>query len=91
MFPDETRKRQERLSDQIFLLSERLLDAEAGEDLQVIAKLQEIYRGGFKHSYSDFFPTILKIYKEEGRYDINYLSNNLFQAALHFWGVSCPQ
>lgn len=77
MFPDETRKRQERLSEQISLLAERILDTQNEEHLETIGRLQKIYADGFKHYYSDFFPVVLEMFKEDNQYNIDYLSSNL--------------
>lgn len=79
MFPDETRKRQERLSKQLYFLAEKVLDAEKNEQFEIIGRLQMIYKDGFKHSYSDLFPVILDIFKENNQYNIEYLSYNLEQ------------
>lgn len=76
MFPDETRHRQERLNKEILLLASNMLDKEK-EALGVISKLQLIYRDGFRHSYSDFFPIIDDIFREENNCNVEYLSNNL--------------
>jgi hypothetical protein len=77
MFPDETRRRQERLSGEIFHLAEKVLDTQKEEHLKIIGKLQMIYKDGFKHYYSDLFPVVLKMFEENNSYDVNYLTNNL--------------
>lgn len=77
MFPDETRKRQERLNNEIFKLAERMLDFQGEEHIAVIGKLQLIYKDQFKHSYSDFFPVLSKIYDKSTKYYVEFLSANL--------------
>lgn len=77
MFPDETRSRQEKLSKEIYGLAGKILDKEACEHLTVIKRLQKIYADGFKHSYSDLFPVILKIFEENNKYNKEYLTANL--------------
>lgn len=77
MFPDEMRKRQERLSQIIYDLAEKMLDCEKGEHVEVIGKLQMIYKDGFRHSYSEIFPVILEMFHEESKYDVEYLMSNL--------------
>lgn len=77
MFPNETRKRQKMLSDHIYALSEKILDGEKGEHISVIQKMQMIYRDGFRHSYSDFFPVIAKIFEKDTIYAVEYLMTNL--------------
>lgn len=77
MFPNETRGRQERLRKLIFELSENLLSEDETKIKQILNRLKEIYKDNFKHKYSDFFPIILEIFKEDNEYNIEYLSNNL--------------
>lgn len=77
MFPNETRKRQEMLSGHIYALSEKILDGEKNEHLAIIQKMQMIYKDGFRHSYSDFFPVISKIFEKNTTYAVEYLMTNL--------------
>ena len=77
MFPEETRIRQKKLSDLIYELSEKILYKEKQEYLPVIDVLEMIYEGEFKHSYSDLFPVILKIFEANNNYDKEYLTANL--------------
>ncbi len=42
-----------------------------------INKLSEIYAGDFRHSYSEFFPLLLGIAGDEGKYSLDFLMNNL--------------
>lgn len=77
MFPDETRRRQERLSEIIYLLSELVFDSNGNDQLEIIQELHMIYKDGFKHSYSDLFPVILNILDEENQYSTEFLTNNL--------------
>lgn len=77
MFPEENRKRQERLSNCILELSEKVLDEQQNEHFAVIKKLQVIYKDGYKHLYSDFFPILLKIVEQNNDCDIEYLATNL--------------
>lgn len=76
MFPDEARNRQDMLKSIILELSERLLD---NDDMieQYLNRLSKIYEDGFKHRYSDFFPIILTVRKNDNSYDNDYLMNNL--------------
>lgn len=74
MLADETRKRQNLLIEKLIELSKTLLD-EMGIR-KIALELNEIYTSEFRHSYSDFFPIILKIIDGSGC-SIDYLSNNL--------------
>ena len=77
MYPEEMRNRQEKLSENIYRLSKKPLDKDSKEHVEIVNSLKMIYQDGFKHSYSDFFPVLLNIFKEDNDYDKNYLSNNL--------------
>ncbi len=92
MFPEETRKRQEMLADEIYILSKAVLDPEKNEHLRIINKLQMIYKDDFRHSYSDFFPVVSEIFgngamsanvptdsasSANNEYVVEYLINNL--------------
>lgn len=77
MFPEETRIRQEKLAEVIYKLSGRIMDKEEKEYIPIIDVLEMIYEGGFKHSYSDLFPVILKIFEANNSYDKEYLTANL--------------
>ncbi len=77
MLPDETKKRQELLGKEIYLLSERLLDVEKEEQIKAIQDFQKIYSDGFKHSYSDLFPIIVKVFDSKNIYNKDYLMSNL--------------
>ncbi|MCM1047387.1 MAG: hypothetical protein NC433_03055 [Clostridiales bacterium] len=75
MLPEENRHRQELLNQIILELSESVLDEDKNE--QYLNRIGVLYTDNFKHQYSDFFPTILKILEEDNNYNIDYLSNNL--------------
>lgn len=77
MFPDEKRTRQAKLTEYIYQLSTVLLDEEKQETKQIADKLRMIYTDEFRHSYSDFFPVVLKIFEENNTYNSEYLLNNL--------------
>ena len=77
MLPEESRGRQEKLGRIIYELSEKLLSDNEDETKQFLKRLQIIYEDGFKHNYSDLFPVITDILREDNEYNIEYLSNNL--------------
>lgn len=77
MYPDEIRSRQEKLNDLIMKLSDSLFDEGDKRISQTIDEMRMLYKDGFRHNYSDFFPVILEIYKEDTRFSVDYLSNNL--------------
>ena len=50
-----------------------------------INKLSEIYAGDFRHSYSEFFPLLLGIAGDEGKYSLDFLMNNLLMLGNFGW------
>lgn len=54
MLADERKRRQDKLVENIFGLSKRLLDDKT-EVRRVALELKEIYTSDFRHSYSEFF------------------------------------
>lgn len=77
MYPKESRERQEKLSNEIYELSMRVLNKEKNEQIESIRRLQMIYQDSFKHSYSDFFPVLSKIFEESKEYSVEFLMANL--------------
>lgn len=77
MFPEETRGRQAKLADCVRELSIKPLDVEKEEHLNTLGNLQMIYKDDFRHSYSDFFPVLLEISREDNEYNFDFLTNNL--------------
>lgn len=78
MFPEETRGRQDRLNKIIYELSEIVLNNEDDKVIQqYLERLKSIYTDNFKHKYSLFFPVLLEIYREDNKFNIDYLSYNL--------------
>lgn len=76
MLAQEKARRQKELEDCIHSLSENLLEDEISKR-KISLKLVELYRNGFRHNYSGFFPLILEIAKDNNKYDIDCLSENL--------------
>lgn len=76
MLAEEKARRQTELEKYIFNLSENLLENDT-EKREIVLKLMELYNSDFRHSYSGFFPIIMKIFREDNQYNIEFLSNNL--------------
>lgn len=74
MLLEETKRRQELLKEYIWELAVKCL--ENHEIREYAFKLKELYSGGFRHSYSEFFPIIVDIAKEEN-YNLEFLSSNI--------------
>ena len=75
MLAEEQRRRQSALEKEIFQLSVVLLQDE--DTRHTTLRLLEIYKGDFRHSYSDFFPIILEISKDDNDYNLEFLSENM--------------
>lgn len=76
MLAEEKASRQNELKKYIFELSEKMLEDDE-EKKTIVLKLVQVYQGTFRHNYSDFFPIILEISKDDNQYSIDYLSENL--------------
>lgn len=77
MLQDERRERQEKLGTIIYQLAKEMLNGVEDEYKTYLDCMKEIYEGGFRHTYSEFFPIVSKILKEKNEYNIDYLANNL--------------
>ena len=75
MLAKERERRQTELENSIKELAEKVLDDAGVRNISL--KLLDIYSGGFRHSYSGFFPLILEFSKDDNPYNLDYLSNNL--------------
>lgn len=76
MLAKEKARRQHELTENIYHLSKALLETDEEKE-EVASKLRLLYQGGFRHNYSDFFPIILEIARQDNDYSIDYLSENL--------------
>ncbi len=76
MLAKEKARRQHELTENIYHLSKALLEPDEEKE-EVASKLRLLYQGGFRHNYSDFFPIILEIARQDNDYSIDYLSENL--------------
>lgn len=76
MLAQEKARRQNELENCIYDLSEKLLEDDCAKR-EIALKLLELYKNGFRHSYSGFFPIILTISQNDNTYDLDCLSENL--------------
>lgn len=72
----ERTRRQAELEKCIYTMAEKLLDKDTGIR-KVAITLQELYSNNFRHYYSGFFTVILDISKEDNKYSLDYLSENI--------------
>ena len=75
MLIEESRRRQGELKK--YLIEMSLTCMEESEIRKMAIKYKSLYSDGFRHNYSEFFPFIVDIAKNESGYSIDYLSNNL--------------
>ena len=75
MLIEEQRRRQDLLKARILELAKESLDE--SEIRKEVLRLLDIYSGGFRHSYADFFPIISEISQNEQIYSLDFLTNNL--------------
>lgn len=75
MLIEESRRRQEELENSIYEMAKIPLEDDALREIAV--KLKGLYTNNFRHSYSQFYPLILEIAKEENEYNLDFLSENL--------------
>lgn len=75
MLIEESKRRQNELKKQL-----RKMAMECMEDVEIrkmAITFKSLYSEGFRHNYSEFFPFILELSKDESGYSLDYLSNNL--------------
>ncbi len=75
MLAEDTRRRQEKLKQYLFAMSDKVYNDQEINDCA--RKFKELYSNNFRHNYSDFFPIILNISKDDNDHNLDYLSNNL--------------
>lgn len=76
MLAEEKTRRQDELEKCLYEISCEILSSD--EKIRKIAlQLLEIYKGDFRHSYSGFFPVILKISEEGNEYNLEFLSASI--------------
>ena len=74
MLIDESRRRQSEL---IKLLKEMALTCMDDTAIRtVVIKFKALYSDGFRHNYSEFFPLIVELSKDDNEYSLEYISNN---------------
>lgn len=75
MLREETIKLQDELKRYLREMSVSSLDS--NELRKKALQLKGLYKGGFRHGYSEFFPLIVEIDKDDNQYNLESLSNNL--------------
>lgn len=75
MLAEQKQKRQTDLEDCLQELASALLEDE--ELVNMAMRLRGVYTEYFRHSYSAFFPLVIKIGQENSGYNLDYLSNNM--------------
>ncbi len=72
MLIEEAQRRQQELHKNLLEMSKKILDEKELRKKAIIFK--SLYTEGFRHTYSEFFPLIVKVSKEG---TLEFLSNNL--------------
>lgn len=75
MLEKDSLERQSKLVSYLYEMSEECMSEEKAQGMAL--KLKELYTKGFRHNYSEFFPLIVDIAKDDNKYDLDFLSNNL--------------
>ena len=75
MQPDVLKRKQAALRAYLYDMALSCMDE--SQLRQMLTKLKSIYSNDFRHSYSEFFPMIVEISKDNNSYDLDFLSNNL--------------
>lgn len=75
MLIEESRRRQEELENSIYEMAKFPMEEDGLREIAV--KLKGLYTNNFRHSYSQFYPLIIGIAKEEKEYNLDFLSENL--------------
>ncbi len=81
MFITDTRDKQELLNEIIMELSRRMIGK---KELELyLDRLRQVYDGEFKHRYSEFYPIIVEIFKDDNEMNSDYLTNNLYELSTY--------
>ena len=75
MLIEESKRRQSELKGHLLSMAVDCMDE--AKIRQMVIKFKALYSNNFRHNYSEFFPLIVEIAKNENNYSLDYLSNNL--------------
>lgn len=75
MLIEESQRRQTDLKKYLFEMASSCMDEPAIRSMAI--KLKTLYSDNFRHNYSEFFPLIVEISKDENEYNLDFLSTNL--------------
>ena len=75
MLIEESKRRQSELKEHLLSMAVDCMDE--AKIRQMVIKFKALYSNNFRHNYSEFFPLIVEIAKNENNYSLDYLSNNL--------------
>lgn len=78
MLIEDSKKKQEELKNCLCEMALKSMDDT--EINLIIDRLEKIYSNNFRHSYAMFFPMIVEMSKEDNRYELEFLSNNIDRA-----------
>lgn len=75
MLIEESKRRQSELKKHLFSMAVDCMDET--KIRQMVITFKSLYSNNFRHNYSEFFPLIVEMAKDENAYSLDYLSNNL--------------
>lgn len=75
MLIEESHRRQSDLKKYLLEMATSCMDEDAIRSMAI--KLKALYSNGFRHNYSEFFPLIVDISKDDNEYNLDFLSTNL--------------
>lgn len=75
MLIEEAKRRQSELKKILYEMASECMSEERLREM--IIKFKPLYTNKFRHNYSEFFPMIVEISKDDNEYDLDFLSNNL--------------
>lgn len=75
MLIEESIRRQNELRKCLYEMATTCMDETEIRSMAI--KLKALYTDGFRHNYSDFFPLIVEIAKDDNIYSLDYLSENI--------------
>lgn len=81
MAATDTRDKQVSLNEIIKDLSKEMIDNR--KLIMYLDELKNIYDGEFKHRYSEFYPIIIDIFKDDNEMNSDYLTNNLYEISAY--------
>ena len=75
MLIEDSKKRQAELTEHLRHMATICMDD--GQTREMLSRFKTLYSDHFRHSYFEFFPLIVDMAKDDGKYSLDYLTANL--------------